>query len=287
VVLLNTVLGLVMFGVALDLTLADFRRILHTPRPFVVGFLAQYLLFPALTFVVILAMAPPPSLALGVLLVAACPGGNMSNFLTHLARGNTPLAVSMTALSTAAAPLLTPIVFRLWGGLVPGAEGLLRDVIIPPGKMVGTLLLILGAPLAAGMVLAHRWPNVARRLAPGFRRFSLVGLGLFIVGALVANGRALLAVVPIVGGLIFVQNALAMSGGYLAGWLTGLPERDRRAIGIEIAIRNSAVGLGLVLTFFGGLGGMAVAAGWYGLWDLLSGYALASWWSRRPPPLPG
>lgn len=280
---MNVVLGLVMFGVALDLKPADFRRVVTTPRPFIVGFLAQYLVFPAVCYGLVRLLAVPPSLALGVLLVAACPGGNMSNFLTHLGRGSTALSISMTALSTATAPMLTPLVFAWWGARIPGVSGLLHDIRLSPVEMVGTLLLILGLPLAAGLAVSWRWPERAARAAVPFRRGSLVVFTLFVAGALAANAGPLFQSLPSIAGLVGAQNFLALGGGYLLALLAGLPEGDRRAIGIEIGIRNAGLGLALTLTFFGGLGGMAVAVAWYGVWDLITGMGLAQWWSRRPP----
>lgn len=280
---MNVVLGVVMFGVALDLRPEDFRRVVATPRPFIVGFLAQYLVFPAVCYGLVRLLGVAPSLGLGVLLVAACPGGNMSNFLTHLGRGHTALSISMTALSTVTAPMLTPVVFAWWGSRLPGAAGLLHDIRLSPVEMVGTLLLILGIPLAAGLLVSWRWPGFTRRAAAPFRRGSLAVFTLFILGALAANAGPLFQSLPRIAGLIGMQNLLALGGGYLLALVARLPEADRRAIGIEIGIRNAGLGLALTLTFFGGVGGMAVAVAWYGVWDLITGMGLAQWWSRRPP----
>lgn len=283
VVAMNLVLALVMFGVALDLRGEDFRRLLLTPRPFVAGFVGQYLVFPALSFLLILALRPPPSFALGLLLVASLPGGNMSNFLTHLARGNTPLSISMTALSTTVAPVATPLVFALWAPRLPGAAPLVHAFRLDPLALLATLVGILGLPLVAGLLVRARRPDLADRWLRPLRRFSMVALGVFIVGAVAANAGTLGAVLGRIAPAIAAQNALAIGGGYLLARLAGLGEADRRAIGIEVAIRNAGVGLVLALTFFEGLGGMALAAAWYGAWDLVTGGLLARWWSTRPP----
>jgi BASS family bile acid:Na+ symporter len=258
------------------------------PKPFVVGFIAQYLLFPAVCFLLVRLTGAPPSLALGVLLVAACPAGNMSNFLTHLGRGTTSLSISMTALSTLAAPVMMPLVFGFWASRVPGASGLRHgDLRLDPIGLIGTMLVILGIPLVLGLTVSMRWSALAARAARPFRIFSLVVFLVFIALALVANGRQFLLSVPKIGTLVALQNAVALSGGYLLARLSGLAEGDRRAIGFEIGIRNAGLGLALVLAFFGGIGGMAVATGWYGVWDLIVGFGLATWWARRPPlPVP-
>lgn len=283
IVAMNLVLALVMFGVALDLRVDDFRRVFHMPRAFVLGFVSQYLIFPALSFLLILALRPPPSFALGLLLVAALPAGNMSNFLTHLAKGTTPLSISMTALSTAAAPVATPLVFALWAPHVPGAAELLHTIRLDPMALLGSMVAVLGLPLAAGMWLrARRTPLADRWLRP-LRRLSLVLFAVFVVAAVSANLGTLRDVLGRIAPAIMAQNALAIAGAYLVSALGGLAEPDRRALSFEIAIRNAGLGLALVLTFFEGLGGMALATAWYGAWDLLTGGLLAQWWARRPP----
>ena len=280
---MNAVLALVMFGVALDLRAEDFRRVFQMPRAFVLGFVGQYLLFPALSFLLILALRPPASFALGLLLIASLPAGNMSNYLTHMARGDTPLSISMTALSTVSAPIATPLVFAFWAPLVPGAEGLMHSMQLDPFALLGSMVAVLGVPLAAGMWLRARRPAFADRWLRPLRRLSLVFFVVFVVGAVGANIGTLREVLGQIAPAIMAQNALALLGGYGVAWLGRLREADRRAIGFEIAIRNAGLGLALVLTFFEGLGGMALATAWYGAWDLLTGGVLAQWWARRPP----
>jgi len=281
--LLNAILGLVMFGVALDLKLADFRGVLTLPKATLIGMLGQFVLLPAFTFLLVLAIRPAPSIALGMLLVAACPGGNVSNFLTHHARGNTPLSVTMTALSTIAAIVMTPFNLSFWGGLHPQGAQILREVALNPAEMVVAVLLLLGVPMAAGLFVSHRLPRLAARLRKPMRWFGLVALGLFVLGALAANWRYFLDYVGYVVFAVFLHNALALATGYWAARAAGLPERDRRAVSIEVGIQNSGLGLILIFNFFDGLGGMAIVTAWWGVWHLISGLTVATWWSRRAP----
>ena len=281
--LLNAILGLVMFGVALDLKLADFRGVLTLPKATLIGMLGQFVLLPAFTFLLVLAIRPAPSIALGMILVAACPGGNVSNFLTHHARGNTPLSVTMTALSTIAAIVMTPFNLSFWGGLHPQGAQILREVALNPAEMVVAVLLLLGVPMAAGLFVSHRLPRLAARLRKPMRWFGLVALGLFVLGALAANWRYFLDYVGYVVFAVFLHNALALATGYWAARAAGLPERDRRAVSIEVGIQNSGLGLILIFNFFDGLGGMAIVTAWWGVWHLISGLSVATWWSRRAP----
>lgn len=280
---LNAIIGLVMFGVALDLNVADFKAVLIMPRPVVIGLIGQFLLLPAFTFLLLLLIRPAPSIALGMMLVAACPGGNISNFLVHYARGNTALSITMTAISTAVAIVMTPLNLSFWGGLDPGARGILRDVALNPLEMFLAVFLLLGLPMVAGMWTGHRFPRFVLRAHHPVKVFSLAVFGLFVLGALAANWRYFLDYVRFVVFAVFLQNALALLTGYHAAKFAGLPERDRRAVAIEVGIQNSALGLILVFNFFGGLGGMAIVVAWWGVWHIVSGLTIATFWTRRDP----
>ncbi len=282
-VVLNFVLGLIMFGVALDLKLADFMSMATFPRAMLAGMLGQFFVLPALTLVLVQIIKPAPSVALGMFLVAACPGGNVSNFLTHLARGNTALSISMTAASTVAALLMTPLNFGFWASQYPDTQALLTKIALNPWEMCSAILLILGVPLALGLLLARRAPNFARRARKPLRQFSILVFALFIVIAFSANWQNFFTHVRHVAFVVCLQNALALAGGYFTALFLGLKERDRRAVAIEVGIQNSGLGLGLIFSFFGGLGGAALIAAWWGIWHLISGGMLALFWSRREP----
>lgn len=280
---LNVILGLVMFGVAMDMKASDFRGVLSSPKAALIGLGAQFLLLPAFTFLLVLAIRPTPSIALGMILVAACPGGNVSNFLTHYARGNTALSVTMTAISTAVAVVMTPLNLAFWGNLHPDGHALLKAVALDPIDMFVAVLLLLGVPMAAGLLVSHRWPAIAERSRRPMRIFALGVFGLFVVAALAANWQYFLKYVGFVVFAVFLHNALALATGYSAARATGLSEPDRRAVSIEVGIQNSGLGLVLVFNFFDGLGGMAIVTAWWGIWHLVSGISVASWWRRRPP----
>jgi BASS family bile acid:Na+ symporter len=280
---LNVIIGLVMFGVALDLEASDFRAVLTTPKPVAIGLIGQFVLLPALSFLLVLAIRPAPSIALGMMLVAACPGGNISNFLTHFARGNTALSITMTAISTAVAIVMTPFNLSLWGGLNPATSRILHAVALDPLDMLLAVFLLLGLPMVAGMGVAWRWPALAARLRRPMKFLSLGVFGFFVLGALAANWPYFLKYVGFVVFAVFLQNALALGSGYFAAWAAGLPERDRRAVSIEVGIQNSALGLILIFNFFGGLGGMAIVTAWWGIWHIVSGLTVATFWSRRAP----
>lgn len=283
--ILNVIIGLIMFGVALDMGWDDFRRVGRTGRAAVVGLSSQFLILPALTFGLIWLLRPHPSMALGMLLVASCPGGTVSNFLTHLARGDTALSVSLSAVSTLAAALMTPFNLAFWGGLYEPTAQLLRQVALSPLDLLLTICTILLAPVLLGMTLASRRPAWAARARRPMRIFSLVCLAGFVVVALVANFDTFLQHIGWVASLVLLHNGVALTSGYVLAGAAGLTESARRAVTFEVGIQNSGLGLILVFDFFGGLGGMAIVAAWWGVWHLISGSLLATFWSRRTPRL--
>ncbi len=280
--LLNAILGIVMFGVALDLRAADFRRVLDRPRPVLIGLAGHYVVFPAFTFLLVTIIKPPPSVALGMMLVASCPAGNISNFLVHLARGNTALSVSISSTSTVLAVIFTPLVLRFWGSMYAPTRVILRAVAVDPLDMFVTIFALLGLPLAAGMYVQRRFPGFADRVRVPMKRLSIGIFVAFLVLALAANWQYFLKYVGRVVFAVFVHNALALTTGYWTAAAFGLPVRDRRAVSFEVGIQNSGLGLILVFTFFGGLGGAAIVAAWWGIWHVIAGLSLATYWSRRP-----
>jgi BASS family bile acid:Na+ symporter len=226
---------------------------------------------------------PTPSIALGMILIAACPGGNVSNFLTHLARGNTAMSVTMTAVSTVAAVVFTPLNLAVWGSLNPHTATILREIQMETSDLAQTILVILGIPTALGMGCAVLTPTLARKLHKPFKIFAIVAFTSFVAVAFAQNFSVFLNYVGWVALAVLLHNGMALSIGYWTAWFSGLAERDCRAVSIEVGIQNSALGLALVFRYFEGLGGMALVAGWWGIWHIISGLTVATYWSRRPP----
>ena len=284
---INAAIGLMMFGVALDMKTEDFKRVLVAPKAPAIGLIAQFVLLPAFTFLLTLLIRPHPSMALGMILVAACPGGNLSNIMTYLARGNCAVSVSMTAVSTAAAVIMTPLNLALWGSLNPDTAKILRQVSLSPVDVFVTIFIILGIPLAAGLIIGKLFPRIAERFRRPFRIFSLIFFIAIVILALAANWNYFLTYVGLVVFAVFVHNALALNIGYWSARLARLGEADCRAVSIEVGIQNSGLGLVLVFDFFGGLGGMAILVAWWGIWHIIAGLTAAFIFSRRALPADG
>lgn len=278
--LLNAILAIVMFSIALDLKVQDFKDALKAPKPLISGLISQFIALPALTFLLVLVAQPAPSIALGLILVAACPGGNISNFITARAGGNVALSVSMTAFATVGAVLLTPLNIGLWGYLYEPTRGLLRETHIDPVQVAITVCFMLILPLVLGITLNTRRPDISARLHRPMQTLSMLIFAGFVIAAIAANWSVFGDLAAAVILLVITHNALALSAGNMMARLCRASEFNRRAITIETGIQNSGLGLVLIFSFFGGLGGMAIVAALWGIWHAISGIALAAWLNR-------
>ena len=283
--LLNVSLGLIMFGVALNLTTEDFRRLARNPRAALVGVCSQFVVLPALTFVLVWLLRPAPSIALGMILVAACPGGNISNFMSVNAGGDTALSVTLTAVSTVLAIVLTPLNLSFWGGLYAPAAPILTTVDVSGWQVFKTVALILGMPLVLGMGVRRTADDLAQRLSQGMQVLSILIFAGIVLFALRANFRYLVGYLGTVFDLVLLHNAAALTAGYQLAYWTRLPVNSRRTLALETGIQNSGLGLILIFNFFDGLGGMALVAGWWGVWHIVSGLGLSFYWRDRRLPL--
>jgi len=283
-VILNVTLAFIMFGVALEIDVGSFRQILKKPKSLIIGFFSQFLMLPGLTFLLILIIQPSPSVALGMLLVASCPGGNISNFISNLAKGNTALSVSLTGIATVGSIFLTPANFAFWGGLYENASQLIMPIEIDPWHMLRTVVILLGIPMVAGILFARRFPGITSRITRPIKIISILIFAGFVVVAFSNNINYFLKYIHLIFLIVLAHNALALLSGFSIGTIFRLPSKDRRSISIETGIQNS--GLALVLIFsprlFDGLGGMAFIAAWWGIWHIVAGLAIAGLWSRKP-----
>lgn len=279
--LLNVVIGFIMFGIAMDVSVKDFKSVAKHPKPLVIAIIAQLLVLPAVTFGLTFILPVTASMALGMILVACCPPGNVSQVLTHRAGGNVALSVSMTAIANVIYIAVLPLSVAFWGSLHPETRALLQKVELDALQMLLEIVFMVGLPFVAGLALKHFLPHVAAKANKLVRILSLLGLFGFIIGALVGNWSAFVTFIGIIMLVVTVHDAVALAIGYGTGWVGGLASRERKAMTFEVGIRNAGLGLGLTFKFFGGLGGMAVVAGWWGVWDIVMGLVLATIWARR------
>ncbi len=279
--ILNVVLGLIMLGIALDTTPDDFRVVLRRPKPLVIAILAQLVVLPAVTFGLTLVLPVSASMALGMILVACCPPGNISQVLTHRSGGNVALSVSMTAVGNLIYIFALPLSIAFWGSLRDDTRALLQAVSLNGWQMLVEILLIIGLPFVVGLTVRAKLPALAKRVQPFVKWFSLIALVGFIVAALAGNWAYFIAFIGVILAAVVIHDAVALAIGWSTAAVGGLGTRERKAMTFEVGIRNAGLGLGLVFTFFGGLGGMAIVAGWWGIWDIIAGLVVAALWARH------
>lgn len=280
---LKIVIGAILFGIALDTKLESFAAAVRRPGTIAIGVIAQFLLLPAITFVLTLVLQIRGSVALGMILVACCPPGNVSNILTHRARGDVALSVSMTAVSNVLAIFLMPLNMAFWGSIHPTGKKLLEDIDLSAVDMLLEIGLVIGVPFIAGITIARIWPRFAERAGKIVSPLAFLALGVIIVIGVATNWSIFLDYIGIVLLAVFLHDALALGLGYAIARGTRLPDPSVRAMTFEVGIRNAGLGLLLVFTYFNGLGGMALVAAWWGIWDIIAGLAVAQWWRGRIP----
>jgi len=292
---INIVLSFIMFGVALGIKPAEFKDLIKHPKSGIIGLISQVIALPLMTFLLVLALSNfiTPTVAMGMILVAACPGGNISNFMSSLSKANTELSVGLTATTTLLATITTPFNFAFWGGLYTRyiskhASHVLQPLEIDNGQMFETVFILLGIPLIVGMVFAHFFPKITEKLKKPIQILSIVFFLVMIVLAFTNNLQLFLKYIYFIFIIVLIHNLLALLTGFTLATIFKLPNADRRTLTIETGIQNS--GLGLVLLFNPkifppelALGGMLFITAWWGIWHIVSGLGISLYWNKREP----
>lgn len=292
--LVNSILALIMFGVALDIRLGVFKEVLAKPKALITGLVSQLILLPVVTFLLIIIFHKwlTPTVSMGMILVSACPGGNISNFMTNLAKGKTELSVSMTAVNTAIAIFMTPLIFKIYGGLyvdymAKASDNLLQPIFIPLGQMFYTIFILLGIPLTLGLLCTHFFPKFSKKISPTFRKASMALFLLIVVMAFSNNFDLFLKHIQWIFLIVLIHNGMALLTGFSFASLLRVNRKERRAITIETGIQNSGLGLALLFNpkIFPpemAIGGMLFITAWWGIWHIVSGLGLSYSWSKKP-----
>ncbi|WP_456460906.1 bile acid:sodium symporter family protein [Lutibacter sp.] len=278
---LNVTLAIIMFGVALGITIDDFKRLFKNPRILFTGIISQFILLPFITFIFIKLVNPMPSIALGMMMVAACPGGNISNFMTQMAKGNSALSVSLTAFATLVSLVMTPFNLEFWGNLYAPTAQILQKVELNPWELAKLVTLILGIPLILGMLFNKYYKTLAKKLSKILKPISLIIFMIFIVIAFYDNFDIFVNYVEYVLILVVAHNLIALLTGFYFAKAMKLSYKNQKTLSIETGIQNSGLGLLLIFSFFNGLGGMALLVAFWAIWDIISGLLLATYWSKQ------
>lgn len=289
--ILNIALAFIMFGVALDINLSHFKGVITNPKSYLTGLVSQFVLLPALTFLLVISLNLTATVALGMILVAACPGGNISNFMSAGAKGNIALSVTLTATATLLAIFMTPFNFTLWGDFYiqhynKAAGELLRPITIDEVQVFQTVFLLLGIPVIIGVLVSSKFPQLTSKIKKPIKTSSIlffIGLVIFL---LTSNFEHFNNSIKLVFFIVLAHNLLALGTGFLSGTVMRIPQSDRRSLTIETGIQNSGLALALMFNpkIFPPemeLGGMTIIAAWWGIWHIISGLTLVYFWSHK------
>lgn len=263
---INPMLGVIMFGMGLTLSLQDCRVVLSRPKDILIGCLAQFTVMPLLAMGLSWLFSLPQELALGVILVGCCPGGTASNVITYLAKGDLALSVGMTAVSTLLAPLLTPLLVWLMAGTM---------VEVDTVGMLLSIVYVVIAPIVIGLLCQRFLPKVTQSVVPYLPAFSSLAIAL-AVGIIVShNADRLLVGGLVVVGVVMLHNLCGLGFGYLIGRLLGLAEPKKRALSIEVGMQNSGLASSLATLHFAAYPLATIPGAIFSVWHNISGAAVA------------
>lgn len=279
--ILSLVLATMVFAVALEVKPDDFRRVMQTPRAVLCGLIPQFILLPVGTWLATLALDLPPNIEVAMILVASCPGGSLSNVVTHFGRGNTALSVSISAAASLIALIATPFNFSWMVASNPNTASWLKVLAIDPSDIWISLVLLLALPMSLGLIVATRFPGFTAKIQKPLANFALFMLLAFIVAGLFKERQLLnFALLPLLL-IVVLHNA----SGLFFGWITSIAmrvsERDRRAVMIEGGMQNAGLALGIIAVQFNSDLGMVTLASLWGIWHIVSGMTLATFWRRK------
>lgn len=292
--IINLVLCFVMFGVALGIKVSHFTNLIKEPKLALTGLFSQLIGLPMVTFILIIIFNRflTPTVAMGMILVAACPGGNISNFMSSYAKANTELAVGLTATSTLLATFTTPFNFAFWGGLYNtylnnhAASLLEKQLTIDATQVFETVFILLGLPLILGILFSRKFPETTEKIKKPLQNLSLVFFLGMVVMAFMNNVDLFLKYILFVFIIVLIHNGLGLITGYSIASIFKLSDDNRRTLTIETGIHNS--GLGLLLLFNPKIfpydlkiGGMIFIVAWWGIWHVVSGLTLATYWHKK------
>jgi BASS family bile acid:Na+ symporter len=276
--LLNFCLAFIMYGVSLEIDREQIKELASNFKSTIIGLASQILLLPLLTALFIYVLKPSPSIALGMIIISACPGGNVSNYATNLANGNVSLSVALTIASSLLSVVTTPLIFQMLSSSLLSNNTLVSVSFVD--MFTSTIKLIL-IPLILGLYMQMKYINIVKKILPFVKVISVLIFLAFILLAIWGNLDNLKNYIHFVFFYVIIHNLSALAIGYVFPKTLGIKEMDCKTISIETGIQNSGLGLVLVFNFFNGNGGMALMTAWWSIWHLISAAILAGFWKNK------
>ena len=271
---INWLLGIVMFGMGLTLKMSDFKVVFSRPKDIIIGFIAQFTLMPFIAFVLTKAFQLPTEIAVGVILVGTCPGGTSSNVMTYLSKGDVPLSVGMTAVSTLFAPLMTPLLTLLYAG---------QRVDVNAVAMFLSIVKVVLVPIALGLVCNYFFGKLTREIVRILPLISTLAIIMIIASVVSANSGRLKTVGAMVVVVVVLHNLLGYATGYGVGKLLRLDATKCRALSIEVGMQNSGLATSLAATHFAQYPLATIPGAVFSVWHNISGAVYANFLASRHP----
>ncbi len=261
-------LGIVMFGMGITLTFNDFSEVVKHPKSVIVGVVGQFVIMPAIAFALAKLFVLPTDLAIGVILVGACPGGTSSNVMTYLAKGNTALSVACTTISTLLAPLLTPIIFYVLAS---------QWIDIDASAMFASVLKMVLFPIFLGLVIRALFKKQMAQISQTMPLVSVIAIVLILAAVVAGSKDKIIDSGLLIFGVVVLHNCLGYLVGFIAAKALRLNNYDSKAIAIEVGMQNSGLGAALATAHFNPIA--AVPSAIFSFWHNVSGPILANYFS--------
>lgn len=266
----SLLLGIIMFGMGLTLTVDDFKGVFLAPKSVLIGVVAQYTIMPLTAFALAYAFNLPPEIAAGVILVGCCPGGTSSNVMTFMAKGNTALSVTITAVSTLLAPIMTPTLTYLLASQWLSVS--FMDMFL---SIVQVVLL----PIILGVVIRMLFSKQVNKSMDVLPLISVVGIVAVASAVVAVNKESIMTSGLLIFAVVVLHNCIGYLLGYIAAKALKLDFKDQKAISIEVGMQNSGLAASLGLAHFTPIA--AVPGAIFSVWHNISGPLLANWWAKR------
>lgn len=266
---ITTLLGIVMFGMGLTITVADFKEVLTRPKDVAVGVVGQFLIMPILAFLLVKLFNLQPEIAIGVILVGCCPGGTSSNVMTFLSKGDVALSVTITSITTLLAPIITPGLIYLFAS---------EYIDVAPSALFMSIVKVIIIPIALGFIVQKFFNKQAKASVKVMPLVSVVAIVAIVAAVVAGNQQKIAETGLIIFAVVVLHNCLGYLIGYLFGKIFGMNLAKKKAIAIEVGMQNSGLGASLAVAHFSPLA--AVPSAIFSVWHNISGPILATIFSR-------
>lgn len=266
------VLGIIMLGMGMTMTLDDFKGVLQNPKAVVIGVIAQFVIMPGLAYLLCQLFQLPAEIAVGVILVGCCPGGTASNVIAYMAKANTALSVACTTVSTFLAPILTPAIFYVLAS---------QWIPIDAGSMFIDILKVVIFPIIIGVVLRSLFKQKTEQYIQVMPLISVIAIVAIVAAIIAASKASILQSGLLILVVVMLHNSLGFFVGYWASRLFKLSYPDAKAVAIEVGMQNSGLGVTLAAIHFAASPITAVPSAIFSLWHNISGPALATYWAAQ------